>query len=138
VAQLMNLRSPETAEAANAFILELIASQTTKALQMCVAVIDAGDAPPLAVKHSLVIIKTMFSPRLSLPLFLLKQRWHQFSADARAGIQGAIMRGLVLDDAVARNIAAVCLALVAQLDWSAAAAGATWRPYPRPFRAMRP
>ena len=118
VMQLMNLNNPETLEEANQFVMNLITHETTLALQMSVTAVVTAGVPPLAVKQALNIIRIIFTPKIAVPISVLKQKWHHFSVDVQNAVKGAIIRGLYYEDPIARNFAAVDLMLVCQLDWS--------------------
>ena len=120
VAQLVNLSNPERIEEANKYVTELIQNEMEKALQMSVVVVLTDGIPPVAVKQALNILRTVFTPKYSLQLSALKQKWIHFTDEARTQIKQAIIRGLFFEDPSTRGLAAVDLMLLAQLDWSRA------------------
>lgn len=120
VAQLVNLSNPERIEEANKYVTELIQNEMEKALQMSVVVVLTDGIPPVAVKQALNILRIVFTPKYSLQLSALKQKWIHFTDETRTQIKQAIIRGLFFEDPSTRGLAAVDLMLLAQLDWSRA------------------
>ena len=133
VSQLVNITNPEKVEEANKYVIELIEHDTAKALQMSVFVVMTDGVPAIAVKQSLNIIRTVFTPKYTVQLSVLKQKWFHFSDEIRTKIKQAIIRGLFFDDPGTRGLAAVDLMLIAKLDWSRAEEEVVIRALAGPF-----
>jgi hypothetical protein len=118
LAQLLNLQGSDQSAVAQAdsYIGQLISNSARSACEFASTVIMTPDLPIFAVQQSLLIIKSIFTPRLSSSVAFLQKQWRMLPLELRDRLKAAAMHGILCNDLVTRRIAAVDVALLAQVD----------------------